>query len=301
MKDSRYVVRTKKGIVYAAFDGEKFNAFIYPPKDPFHKICFQVRVYFQQSKVSSLKVIDLNNNGDECSHCNKGYGTELVMTAFSILSEHFHISHDAMIPIIGSLCPGENLDIERAHKRRSHFWSKFFTVEDSQNPYSKFEGLLKDVVTQAESFQMETLLCSLPSRLTALEIVKQLQWLPQDTLAMKAMIQDIDSYNDALEHLNKNQVGSNLLTIDNYMNLPSVIFSWLQRISSNQREKVRIERETKASILERDYLNFGLIYRYFKHVNINVTEGVYVYHFMLSPRISLEQISSILLKARIDK
>ncbi len=293
-----YVVRSKKGLIYVTIDGDKLNSFIYPSEDPFHKICFQIRAYFQQSNISSLKVIDLNNNGDECSFCNKGYGTELVVTAFSILSHHFQISDDAIVPIVGYLCPGENFDTESAHKRRSHFWSKFFVIEDVQNPYSKFEGQLENVVSKAEDLQIEVLWCHLPKRPSAIDIVEQLHWLPQDTLAMKAVIKDIESYYDKLK---QRQVESKLIFIARYIKRPSVIFSWLQRMLLNQSEQLRLEQVVKTSILKRDRLNFGLTYRYFKKTNINSMTELYINHFMLSPHLSLEQISTILLKARIDE
>lgn len=294
-----YVVRSKKGLIYVTINGDKLNSFIYPPEDPFHKICFQIRVYFQQSNISSLKVIDLNNNGDECGFCNKGYGTELVVTAFSILSHHFQVVDDAIVPIVGYLCPGENFDREVAHKRRSHFWSKFFTIEDVQNPYSKFEGRLEDVVSKAENLQIDVLWSHLPSRPSVIDIVEQLHWLPQDTLAMKAVIKDIESYYDELNNLKQRQIESKLISIAQYAKCPSVIFSWLQRMLLNQSEQ-RLEQVVKTSILKRDRLNFGLIYRYFKNTNINTMTELYINHFMLSPHLSLEQIST-LLKARIDE
>ena len=161
------------------------------------------------------------------------------------------------------------------------------------------KGDIEDVVSKAENLQIDVRWSHLTSRPSVIDIVEQLHWLPQDTFAMKAVIKDIESYYDALNNLKQRQIEFKLIFIAQYVKCPSVIFSWLQRMLLNQSEK-RLEQVVKTSILKRDRLNFGLIYRYFKNTNINTMTELYINHFMLSPHLSLEQIST-LLKARIDE
>lgn len=301
-----YVVRADKGLIYVVINNSRMKAFIYPVENPNEKINLLVEINTQHpSDCGTLHIIDLIGNGDDSDYCGKGYGTELILSSFFVLNDHikadFSFLEPSLVIVTGRLSPIGDID-KSSCERRSHFWSKFLTVEDCQNPCSYMNGTLQDILDKVGDVKVEKLQRPLPRRPTALEVVSQLSWSQEDSLAMEAVVQEFDA-NYYLIRQFYNQWPQNmldkLLAFNNKCceRLP-IVFSLGQRYELKRREQKRIHIEQKriASIISIDSSRVGLMYRYFfnKCTEKGILTGLYVNGFMLNPRITIKQLKKIL-------
>ncbi|NOI26810.1 hypothetical protein [Vibrio mediterranei] len=309
----KYVVRTKNGVVFININNRKLTSFIYPPESPDKKISFQVEIESQDSRLTSLHIIDLSGNGDDSSFCSQGFGSELVLTSFSVLNTYLQEKHScfepSLIEVTGTLCPSGE-DGPNAHKRRRHFWSKFFRVKDVKRSYAKIESSLQSVLNKTSNCNVFSG-DNLPSRPTAFDVVSQLCWTSEDDLAIEAIIHEIEDYHRLIDQIycqpQQNKMETFISLSEQHFRCLFVITFWARRymLKKKKQEQYRVEQERKIAIAKLDSANFGVVYRYLSshHIDLffSVGSGLYSGGFMLNPYVTVEQLSEILRKARIDK
>lgn len=107
---------------------------------------------------SSIRIQDLNGNGDNTNDCNKGYGSTLVTSTFDYIMRTYSAQSDinpklsiSNIAVNARLSNNGSVNEQESHSRRVHFWQKMgLTVKDPDCDGSLAYGTLANMKPPAE-------------------------------------------------------------------------------------------------------------------------------------------------------